>query len=244
MCRCAYLGRQNIIMLLLKAGADINTKSDDGRTALIWAAYRNNESLVTYLVDEGAKIDIEDNDGANALDIAIARLNYETAYYLFTKGLKPKTLEFYSTLSCYVKFDFDLMKQYFDDGVATCERKVFKEKIRKELEEWYKKDLVIDPRETWGEMFTRIKNFDDPPLVPREELPDENQPHKTFYGKVSCFLNNIDPYPPEDVQEGQVDQQENSNKNDNRIAPYVSRDAIEEDEIEDPNKQWNTDRSL
>mmetsp|Transcript_3680 Transcript_3680/g.2402 ORF Transcript_3680/g.2402 Transcript_3680/m.2402 type:complete len:157 (+) Transcript_3680:33-503(+) len=110
MCRCAYLGRKNIIMLLLKAGADINTTSDDGRTALIWACYRNNESLVTYLIDEGAKIDIEDNDGANALDIAIARLNYETAYLLFTKGLKPKTLDFYETLSCYVKFDFDLMK--------------------------------------------------------------------------------------------------------------------------------------
>jgi hypothetical protein len=42
--------------------------------------------------------------------------------------------------------------------------------------------------------------FEDPPLVPREELPEEFQPHRSFYGKVACFVNGIDPYPPKQKQ--------------------------------------------
>ena len=40
--------------------------------------------------------------------------------------------------------------------------------------------------------------FKDPPLVPREELPDEFHPHRSLYGKISNTLNGIDPTPPED----------------------------------------------
>jgi len=97
-----------------------------------------------------------------------------------------------------VKFDYELMLEKFEEGVTKCDRRIFFERIRKELEEWYKKDLVIDTRESWTEMFNRIKNFEEPPLIPREELPDDYQPHKSFYGKMSCFMNGIDPYPPED----------------------------------------------
>ena len=41
------------------------------------------------------------------------------------------------------------------------------------MEEFEKKDLVVDIRETWGEMFARIRDFKDPKLIPREELPEE-----------------------------------------------------------------------
>lgn len=33
-------------------------------------------------------------------------------------------------------------------------------------------------------------------MIPREELPDQNQPHRTFYGKLTWYLNGINPYPP------------------------------------------------
>ena len=33
-------------------------------------------------------------------------------------------------------------------------------------------------------------------MIPREELPEESQPHRTFYGKLTCYLNGINPYPP------------------------------------------------
>lgn len=38
-------------------------------------------------------------------------------------------------------------------------------------------------------------NFEDPPMIPREDLPDQFKPHRSFYGKVSCFMNGVDPYP-------------------------------------------------
>lgn len=64
-------------------------------------------------------------------------------------------------------------------------------------EEWLSKDLVVDTRETWGKWAKRQVNFEDPPLIPREDLPEVNQPHRSFYGKMSCFMNGIDPYPGE-----------------------------------------------
>ena len=39
--------------------------------------------------------------------------------------------------------------------------------------------------------------FQDAPLVPREELPDEFHPHRSFYGKIANTVNGIDPTPPE-----------------------------------------------
>lgn len=41
------------------------------------------------------------------------------------------------------------------------------------MEEFYSKDLVVDTRETWTEFFKRVRDFGNPKLVPREELPDE-----------------------------------------------------------------------
>ncbi len=65
-----------------------------------------------------------------------------------------------------------------------------------EREEWLSKDLVVDTRETWKNWFVRQLNFEDPPLIPREDLPEDFQPHRSFYGKLSCMVNGIDPNPP------------------------------------------------
>ena len=59
------------------------------------------------------------------------------------------------------------------------------------------KDLVVDTRESWREWIKRQAEFKDPPLVPRESLPEEYHPHRSFYGKLSNTLNGIDPTPPE-----------------------------------------------
>ena len=39
-------------------------------------------------------------------------------------------------------------------------------------EEWWSKDLVVDTRETWKAWAKRQINFEDPPLIPREDLPE------------------------------------------------------------------------
>ncbi len=57
-------------------------------------------------------------------------------------------------------------------------------------------DLVVDPRETRKQYFTRILNFGKAPLVERSELPEDKQPHQSLYGKFSCYINGINPYPP------------------------------------------------
>ena len=61
MCRAAYLGHRNVAAILLKHGGDINIRSSDGRTPLMWAAFRNHHTLAEYLVENGAKLDLEDN---------------------------------------------------------------------------------------------------------------------------------------------------------------------------------------
>ena len=58
------------------------------------------------------------------------------------------------------------------------------------------RDLVIDPNETWKQWFTRNLNCEEPPMIPREELPEDKQPHNTFYGRMSNYMSGINPYPP------------------------------------------------
>lgn len=51
-------------------------------------------------------------------------------------------------------------------------------------------DPVVDPRESWGEMFWRVSEFRPPPLVERSALPPELQTKKTLYDKFSKMVNN------------------------------------------------------
>lgn len=95
MCRAGYLGHTNVVSLLLKYGGDINLRSSDGRTALMWAAFRNNWKMCGFLLDHNADPNLEDNQGWNALDIAIIKMNYESAIVLKRRGLVPKDQEFY-----------------------------------------------------------------------------------------------------------------------------------------------------
>lgn len=52
-------------------------------------------------------------------------------------------------------------------------------------------DPVIDPRETWKEWFKRNLEFKDPPLVEREELPQELQPQNRNMAQVRHFFNRL-----------------------------------------------------
>ena len=51
-------------------------------------------------------------------------------------------------------------------------------------------DPVVDPRESWGEMFWRVSEFRPPPLVERSSLPPELQTKNTVYDKLSKMINN------------------------------------------------------
>jgi len=63
-----------VIDTLLKAGADINAKSNDGATALMIAAlYNPNPEVILELLKAGADAKIKDNSGKTAFDYAQTR---------------------------------------------------------------------------------------------------------------------------------------------------------------------------
>lgn len=73
---------------LLKAGADINKKDDDGETALMKAVQSFNEtgiSSIKYLIECGADLNAANNKGETALILAAKRGNMEMVKVLIEK---------------------------------------------------------------------------------------------------------------------------------------------------------------
>lgn len=72
----AIRGRQvDVVSLLIENGADIQTASEDGATALLKAVdqYNVNEAIVALLLDSGADVSARAVDGKEALHISAAR---------------------------------------------------------------------------------------------------------------------------------------------------------------------------
>lgn len=164
MCRASYLGHKSIVAILIKYGGDINIRSSDGRTALMWTAFRNNVAMAEYLLDNGARIDTEDNEGWNALDLAIIKMNYDVALLLKRRGLVPRDKEMYLK-HLWQEYDLDLFFTNLEEERDTVEydrffdlpkSKLFIHSMRIVLnlligkrDEWLNKDLVVDVRESW-----------------------------------------------------------------------------------------------
>ncbi|MCX5921979.1 MAG: ankyrin repeat domain-containing protein [Candidatus Dependentiae bacterium] len=67
----AYNGFDDIVKLLLKAGADINAKDNSGETALHTVAFLEGyESIIALLLNAGADINAKNNFGDTALSLA------------------------------------------------------------------------------------------------------------------------------------------------------------------------------
>lgn len=189
-----------MVLILLKHGADINQPSDDGKTPLIWAATRNNVDMMQFLIENGANVQAVDNNGHNILDVSVIRSVYRASKFIYHggHGLQLRSGEEYISVMVNKELDIELYLQFLREGKDENEVKhdMFLEKAKIEYQAWLKRDLVVDTRETWMEFWARTRDFGEAKLVPREELPDEMQPHKSIYGKVACLMNGIDPYPP------------------------------------------------
>jgi uncharacterized protein len=62
--------RSDVLDILLKKGADVNTKDSTGYTALIYASGKDNVDIVKKLLAKGANVNAKTYDGRTALMIA------------------------------------------------------------------------------------------------------------------------------------------------------------------------------
>lgn len=82
-----------MIKLLLRAGANPNQSSENGRTALYWAVYGNENELVRLLLNSGA-IEAQHEDGYTSLHASAESGNQEIVELLLGAGGKSALNKF------------------------------------------------------------------------------------------------------------------------------------------------------
>ena len=77
-----------IIELLLRAGAEVDSRGSHGFTPLMVAAYHDDRAAVRALLDAGAELGAKNNGDLTALDIALD--TGSVSYDLYLRTLSPK----------------------------------------------------------------------------------------------------------------------------------------------------------
>jgi ankyrin repeat protein len=78
-------GTPQQVQTAIDAGADVDAKDHNGRTALMQAAWFGNKEAISLLLKAGADINAKDNDGWTAL-IGAAEVSSEVVYLLLQAG--------------------------------------------------------------------------------------------------------------------------------------------------------------
>ena len=86
--------RFNVVKYLIKKGANINVKDNNGRILLFTAFYRGNLEIVKYLIENGADIDAEGAYGDTPLHTVAKNDDFGMVKYLIEKGanIEAKTI--------------------------------------------------------------------------------------------------------------------------------------------------------
>ncbi|KAI4280572.1 MAG: hypothetical protein L6R35_005863 [Caloplaca aegaea] len=83
---CTFHDDTAYIRLLLDHGADVNTRTYVGKTALSLAIIRNHVKGAAFLIGKGADLDVLDNEGQSPLALAIKFGNLESLKLLLQSG--------------------------------------------------------------------------------------------------------------------------------------------------------------
>jgi len=85
----AIRGDTGIVSLLLQRGAEVDTRSNDGRTALMAAAWNGHQSIVQSLLAAGSSPDIANQDGWTAMHYAAWQGHAGIVGMLIDRGADP-----------------------------------------------------------------------------------------------------------------------------------------------------------
>lgn len=89
--RAVSLGRTRIVRLLLAAKPDLETRSEDGKTALHLACEKGDAEIVGRLLDAGGRPNAQDKDGETPLMMAAAHGDLPVVKRLVSAGAKVET---------------------------------------------------------------------------------------------------------------------------------------------------------
>lgn len=84
-------GHQEIVKILIDAGADVNATTEDGQTALMLASQNGHQEIVNILIDAGADVNATAEDGQTALTLASQNGHQEIVNILIDAILNPTT---------------------------------------------------------------------------------------------------------------------------------------------------------
>ncbi len=82
----SYFGHEALVRLQLEKGAAVESKDDDGRTPLSWAARNGHEIVVTLLLEKAANVGSRGNDGRTPLSWAALKGHEAVVKLLLEKG--------------------------------------------------------------------------------------------------------------------------------------------------------------
>ena len=195
--RAAYLDRPHILAELVTHGADLNKVAGSGISALMWAAARGNLECVRFLINFGADTSQQGPFGLTAADYAILYGYYNTAYFLYTNGILPtKSAQEFEEIRAQMQtlyVDFPCILMSLERSIPPDVVPFFTiPPIKREVEIV---DPVRDPNESWTDWANRLLEFEKPPLVERNSLPQALQPQNTLIGKIKIKLNLENPPP-------------------------------------------------
>jgi N-sulfoglucosamine sulfohydrolase len=89
----ALNGDESEVMQLLSGGIDINSKDEDGRTALMYAAYNGHASMIEKLIAKGSGVNLQDNYGRTALMLASSGPFTSAVKLLLDSGADPNMID-------------------------------------------------------------------------------------------------------------------------------------------------------
>jgi ankyrin repeat protein len=82
----ATRGELESVRRLVTAGAPVNARDHENRTALMWAAFNGHTPVAAFLIGQGAEIDAKDRNGRTALMYASSGPFEETVELLLNEG--------------------------------------------------------------------------------------------------------------------------------------------------------------